>query len=1168
MATETTKRTSGRRTTLLSKRREQRREAEPTKKPKSSRWKLRLVTLAAFLLAIVWLLPMIVTNTPLLGTILGSATADLDGKLTLDSASLGWFSPIEARGIQLTDSEGQPAVRVERVAGDKTLLAMLLDMSSFGKFRIENPKLTLVLRDGGSNLEQILAEYLKPSDEPSSAVGLQVEIVDGSVTVEDADGGRSWQLDNLQLALSMSAAAAAPIDLNMSADIAGRQLGDKLAAKLHLEQDAEGKSTIGSGNASIESTGFPLDMLDPFLARFAPGSRLAGRLTSKLDATWGGGQEKPDGLTGDLSLESLEFASPVLAGDRVKIDSLLAACNLGIQDDIVHLQDSKLTCDLGQVSLTAKLNPSGEMTLDGLWQQVFSVQGEVDLARLAAMLPNTLRIRRQTRIGSGKVVFAAANRPTGGNAPASTTGSGTNESVLGGHLEVKNLVAFDGDRQLSWEKPVRLSLSAHNSKQGPAVDSLKCESEFLNVHAAGTLDKLAASASFDLAKLASQLGQFVDLGDLKLAGSGWSHFNWKRSAEGQFTTDAELQVRGFQLAMAGKRPWTEENLLAFCSLEGSTDFGADTQLQKASLLVKSDPERLDVRITQPVLDLSSQGTWPLHIKALAHLDRWLPRIEAWMPMAGWRMAGSCILDAQVSASLEQVDLQRATASFDNLQLGGPGLNIVEPKAELSLAGRWNQKTGTLDIKPASVSTTTVAAKADSFSLAMPEDKPISATGKIQYTADLGRLQRWFADPKQPSKWTFAGVLGGKADFNHTDGKTHGQVEAAVDNLAVTGDSRQTFHDPKIELLVKGSYAGDSGEITLHQAKLTSLAVGGDVAGTASFADDRDNLQLNGQVSYDLEQIVNLLEQNRDWKPYLDGKVLVGGSGASPLAYSGPLFDPAKANANAGFGWQWADIYGCQIGPGSAKTTLADGILRLEPMDLVVSGGRVNLAAQVRLPTKPQDPMELVVPPGPLATQVRINQKMCNDFLKYIAPVLADVATAQGSFSIELDKCRIPLSDPSQGELAGRFTVHTIQVGAGPLVRELAVLLGGGVTPGKLRRESVVEFQMVKGRVYHRGLELIFPDLTIRTYGSVGINDQSVAIMAEMPVPPKWIGNNPIGSGLRNQTIRLPIGGTLSKPKIDERALSQASGQFIGKAVGNIIEDEGQKFIENLFDRPR
>jgi hypothetical protein len=126
---------------------------------------------------------------------------------------------------------------------------------------------------------------------------------------------------------------------------------------------------------------------------------------------------------------------------------------------------------------------------------------------------------------------------------------------------------------------------------------------------------------------------------------------------------------------------------------------------------------------------------------------------------------------------------------------------------------------------------------------------------------------------------------------------------------------------------------------------------------------------------------------------------------------------------------------------------------------------------------------------------------------------------------------------------------------------------GRAAPAKLRRESVVSFRMVGGRVYHQGLELIFPELTIRTYGSVGL-DQTLALMAEMLVPPKWLGNNTFGSALRNQTIRLPIGGTLSKPKIDQRELDRLIGQFIEKAAGNVLEDELNRQLERLFGPPQ
>ena len=143
-----------------------------------------------------------------------------------------------------------------------------------------------------------------------------------------------------------------------------------------------------------------------------------------------------------------------------------------------------------------------------------------------------------------------------------------------------------------------------------------------------------------------------------------------------------------------------------------------------------------------------------------------------------------------------------------------------------------------------------------------------------------------------------------------------------------------------------------------------------------------------------------------------------------------------------------------------------------------------------------------------------------------------------------------------------MTVHSVEIGPGPLVQELALVLDRAV-PARLTRESVISFQMVDGRVYHRDLEMVFPDLTIRTYGSVGL-DRSLALMAEMPVPPKWRGDNVLGSALRDQVIRLPIGGTLEKPKIDRRALEQVSRQFLQGAARNVLEDQLNKQLDRLF----
>ena len=178
---------------------------------------------------------------------------------------------------------------------------------------------------------------------------------------------------------------------------------------------------------------------------------------------------------------------------------------------------------------------------------------------------------------------------------------------------------------------------------------------------------------------------------------------------------------------------------------------------------------------------------------------------------------------------------------------------------------------------------------------------------------------------------------------------------------------------------------------------------------------------------------------------------------------------------------------------------------------------------------------------------------CASALGYALPVVAGVAQAEGELSLDLKSGRVPVTEPTRGDVAGWLTIHSAQISAGPLVRELAVLLKGPPTL-TLAKDNVVPFRLVNGRVYHNGLELHFPELTIRTSGSVGV-DGSLSLVAEMPVPPKWLGSGKLAQAVGKQTVRLPIAGTLSNPKLDQQALREASARYVRDAAENAIRQE-------------
>ncbi len=315
------------------------------------------------------------------------------------------------------------------------------------------------------------------------------------------------------------------------------------------------------------------------------------------------------------------------------------------------------------------------------------------------------------------------------------------------------------------------------------------------------------------------------------------------------------------------------------------------------------------------------------------------------------------------------------------------------------------------------------------------------------------------------------------------------------------------------------------------------------------------MQFAGRARYDLPKLAELL------RPYVGQGVRMTGTGESIFSWEGPC-ELTKTTGQGSFTWQQADIYGFQVEPGQLHASLADGVLQTRSLDVGVNGGRVRLAPRIDLAA---EPMLLTLPAGPIAEQVRITPEMCDNGLKYIAPAFAGITAAQGSFSVELDGCHVPIGDWAKCELAGMFVVHAIMIGPGPLTQELAVLMGRA-SPAELRRESVIKFQMVDGRIYHEDMELLFPDLTVRTYGSVGL-DQTLALMTEMPIPQKWIGNNPLGTALQGKTIRLPIAGTLTRPRLDQRELQRLSGQFIQDAAQGVLEKEVGRQLERLFGPP-
>ena len=168
--------------------RQQKREptVAPPAEAAAARWR-RLAAAAAALAVLLWLLPVGVAHTPLL--VWGiNRLADLEGTVSVQSASLGWFSPIVLSGIEVRDVHNQPAWVAAELKSSKSLAAILCNLKSVGAVPAGE------VADHGGHVQRPHRYSRKCwrsriAFPPVKPVGLSLEVVDGGVAISDQEDG-------------------------------------------------------------------------------------------------------------------------------------------------------------------------------------------------------------------------------------------------------------------------------------------------------------------------------------------------------------------------------------------------------------------------------------------------------------------------------------------------------------------------------------------------------------------------------------------------------------------------------------------------------------------------------------------------------------------------------------------------------------------------------------------------------------------------------------------------------------------------------------------------------------------------------------------------------------------------------------------------------------------
>ncbi len=729
---------------------------------------------------------------------------------------------------------------------------------------------------------------------------MAVKVAGGSATIDDQAGGHKYQVKEVAADVAWDSSSKEPLTAQGSAKLIDANRTAEVTLSLTGQDSEAAGGTLGGGHLNCQIDHLPLDVVEPLLRRRLAGAQLAGSLSAKLDCSWGGGPKHDEvSVQGQVDAADLLLSATALGRDRIEMAKLNVPCQIVGTSDELRIDKLLVDCDLGQVSLTGKIalaDFAAGNVLSAIAHESCQLTGKLDLVRLAALLPDTLRIRPGTQVTAGEL-----------NLNLTSQAGQAQGMSWSGKIETSDLEAVADGAEFKWQQPLSIEFQAHDDPSGPVVDKLNCDSSFLHVQGSGTLDQLVAGASFDLNQLATELAQFVDLRGCQLAGNGQLQLTWQRDASGRLQSQADITARDFALVTPGRRPWKEPSVALHVEGTGTMTGYTLKHVDTLAASFQAGDERLTAQLTEP-LDDPLTSALPVQIGWQGDLATLLPRIELWLGAAantvGWDLAGSGSLTALAHVSAESLDVQQCTLSIQRLHLWGHGLHLDEPRAELTGTASWQRATGKVDVPLASLKGTAVIARLNNFALSSTDKSGLQASGSATLQGDMTALAHWLQDPLVPPSRRISGQLSSQVELTIASGASHAALNATIDQLQVAEvvapavpqtnllrpaappTAPSAWQEPRLTLAAQIDYDAARDELRITQGELAGKNLQAQVSGKIAKCETQPDLDLTGQVVCDWEQLAPV------WRPYVGDSVKIIGHEPWPFTLRGPWTDNA------------------------------------------------------------------------------------------------------------------------------------------------------------------------------------------------------------------------------------------------------------------------------------
>lgn len=1047
-------------------------EAEVAAPSRTLRWLLVLV-------AIVVLLPTLLTSTGQLKTVLNLSQPRLARFVRFDCGTTHWWSNVRITNVSVRDATEQPtegAVPLPLATADvvtirQPLWEILMSGGRGLQLQIERPVLNLRSKEGRTNIERTLTEMLGSAEEQASNEGfpIDVSVTEGTVhllgqnslpgnsaSLKGITGrivlpGSPNELPEIDIQAVMQGVdhfAARGLDVNsgvnprIAASLDGLSSDFSLLPFTDEQMNALANSSDESSiqiqflpdpqthhrQLMVEARRLNLSEFQPMIERLAPGTICSGKVSCLIQGQMLG-DISADGIAGRMRFLAENFhlrQSSWAPGEHIRLETVSG------QGAVAYAMDGLLVRDLKIDSSLMDLTGSGEVRISktdpvASLKQAASLSSSDERQRVAEA---TAASAGQVAI-NGRIDLAALSR------------------MIPRTLEISddvNIASAD----------VRFSTRLQQSVKTPTLlESLTSVNDVIQWQMAAQTTPIRAVRGQQNIEIPSAL-RIDGLGTL----TGQSIRLDRGRFSGTFgsvdlqTTDGGYNVTG---DVEPRRLWADfRQLLNFPEpqINGSLSFTGRIQSGAADEVALRD-----VRISGDGLNVRSSS---LTYRPQAAAIRML--------------VGDAVVDAR-SGTLK---------------------TVLSPWMSLDWLEDSTQISVRIDADPESKIRLAAQATPDELTAngySAPQGHVSSSTGPFDRASALkvssGRMEcSIIADP--PSGGYL--VEQGKLQVPGLNAAIQGMVTvpAGVLQLNLVADTqydleqlqRSLVPDLSRNILLTGQ-GQDRFEISGHPAMFTI-----------------------GEVNEFL-----LRTNGSDAHPDI-----------SPLTCSGALK------------WTSGVIAGLPLGPGTVTAQLKDGLLRCEPIHCSLGTGTVDVMPQWDLTSN-----RLQLASGSRIQNIELTPDLSRQWMGYLSPFLSEAASVSGKISARTHRFDYAPDHPEQSTIQAVLTIHQAVASPGssmaPLIQVLDLIdrkNAGGSRELQFAGQEI-PFELRDGMVYHDGLSVSVSGYEVRSSGAVGM-DRRISMNLQIPLQRSEAGQ------LRTNSLTVPVSGTLDRPQIDTGNLLQNLGR--------------------------